>query len=631
MKSFVFNPSDENFRIVLNSQYYVDKTDLIYHLNEVINTENRFISVSRPRRFGKTVTANMLTAYYSYSEKKTTIFNDRYIGIIYDELNQIDKQSRAEEHNKNEESKIINKNYKYLNKFNVIKLIMNEYFANRSVEAGIKKIMKKIINEIKSSINDIEFSDENDIIDIFEDLYKKTDRKLVFIIDEWDYILRHYKDEKSIYTYLEFLNTFLKDKEYIALAYVTGILPLKKNKEQSSLNNFKDFSMILPSWMAKYFGFTDNEVKELCKIYKRIENENPKDKISKIIKKHKRNDEKCVIKYIDNKEFQNLEGKEKKDLKHEKIYNSRDKQFETSSIKRKLSVDREDKVCYENLKNWYDGYQLIDEDDKIYNIYSPFSIINAFNYKCIESFWCKSLTSSILSDYLKLDYDGLKEDIVILMKRNRIKINIKTYQNDMTSFENKDDVLTMFIHLGYLGFDKTKSETFIPNKEILEEFENYTKSSNWSVLFKIYQQSKTLLQETWNCNEEIVAKLIEEVHDTADNKIYHSEAALKYAILLAYYAANAYYTIIPEMDTGKEYANIYFIPFNNIHSALVVELKYNKTAETVISQIKQRNYPKRLIHYKENLILVGINYDKTVKNNDIQFKYYSCKIEKHQI
>eukprot|EP00833_Pecoramyces_ruminatium_P009455 jgi/Orpsp1_1/1183487/evm.model.c7180000085421.1 len=351
MKSFVFNPSDENFRIVLNSQYYVDKTDLIYHLNEVINTENRFISVSRPRRFGKTVTANMLTAYYSYSEKKTTIFNDRYIGIIYDELNQIDKQSRAEEQNKNEESKIINKNYKYLNKFNVIKLIMNEYFANRSVEAGIKKIMKKIINEIKSSINDIEFSDENDIIDIFEDLYKKTDRKLVFIIDEWDYILRHYKDEKSIYTYLEFLNTFLKDKEYIALAYVTGILPLKKNKEQSSLNNFKDFSMILPSWMAKYFGFTDNEVKELCKIYKRIENENPKDKISKIIKKNKRNDEKCVIKYIDNKEFQNLEGKEKKDLKHEKIYNSRDKQFETSSIKRKLSVDREDKVCYENLKN----------------------------------------------------------------------------------------------------------------------------------------------------------------------------------------------------------------------------------------------------------------------------------------
>jgi len=235
MGNHIFNPGDENFRMVLNSKYYVDKTDLIYYLNKIINTDNRFISVSRPRRFGKTVTTNMLTAYYSYSEKKTTIFNDRYIGIIYDELNQ------TEEQNKIGISKMNNKHYKYLNEFNVIKLIMNEYFANCSIEEGIKIMMNSIIDEIKSSIKDINFSNVNDIIDIFEVFYNKTDRKIVFIIDEWDYILRHFKDETSTYIYLEFLNKFLKDEKYIALAYITGILPLKKIKDNLLLIILENF------------------------------------------------------------------------------------------------------------------------------------------------------------------------------------------------------------------------------------------------------------------------------------------------------------------------------------------------------------------------------------------------------
>ena len=579
MKSFIFNPGDESYRIDLDSKYYVDKTDLIYYLNGLINTEDRFISVSRPRRFGKTVTVNMLTAYYSYSEKKTTIFNDKNIGAIYDEQN---------------------KNYKYLNEFNVINLVMNEYFANCSVEEGIKKMVNKIIKEIETSIKGIEFPKVESIVDIFETLYNKTGRKIVFIVDEWDYVLRHFNDETSAYKYLEFLNTFLKDKENIALAYITGILPLKKNKEQSSLNNFIDFSMVLPSWTAKYFGFTDDEVKELCEIHKQIEIENSNYEIDEIIKKRKKNNGKITITRTDNKEIRNT--KEKKKVE----------------------------ICYNDLKNWYNGYELADRNHRVYNIYSPYSIVNAFQLGYIKNYWINSVSSSLLKDYVKLNYGGLKEDIVILMKRNRIKININTYQNDMSLFENKDDVLTMLIHLGYLGYDIEKSEVFIPNKEILGDYENCTKSSNWSVLFKIYQQSKTLLQETWKCNKEKVASLIEDAHGTVDNKTYNSEAALKYAILFAYYAANEYYTIIPEMYSGKRYTYVYFIPVNKIHPALVVELKYNKTAETVISQIKQKNYPQRLIHYKENLILVGINYDRTVKNNVVEFKHHSCEIEKHK-
>ncbi|OUM58853.1 hypothetical protein PIROE2DRAFT_15782 [Piromyces sp. E2] len=536
MKNFIYNSGDEDFRIFLSNKYYVDKTELIYHLNEIINTLDRYVCVSRPRRFGKTVTADMLTAYYSYSEKKTTIFNDKIIGKIYSNQNEI------EEHIGNDaltiiEHKSVNKCYKYLNEFNVIRLVMNKYFANYSVEEGIKEIKYHIISEIENIINNLKFTNDRPLFRLFEEINRKTNRQISFIIDEWDYVLRHNKDKQSIYSYLEFLNTFLKDEKYIALAYLTGILPLKKDEEQSSLNNFDVFSMISPLWMAKYIGFTDYEVEKLCQIYEEMKNEKLKDNSKKILKRQKGNDGKCIKNYSEKKEIQGLKDKNNEDLKRKYIYNN--------------------EVCYKNIRNWYNGYQLVDID-----------------------------------------------------------------------FKNKDDILTMFIHLGYLGYEVFTNSVFIPNNEILQEFKKCTESSNWSVLFGIYEQSETLLKETWNCNGVRVAELIEKAHDTADNKTYNSEAALKYAILLAYYAANKYYTIIPETDSGKGYADIFFIPVDKIHPALIVELKYNDNPKSAINQIKEQNYPQRLIHYINNLILIDINYDIIERNNSIGFKHHSCKIEK---
>lgn len=127
-----------------------------------------------------------------------------------------------------------------------------------------------------------------------------------------------------------------------------------------------------------------------------------------------------------------------------------------------------------------------------------------------------------------------------------------------------------------------------------------------------------------------VAELVEKAHDQASNKTYHNEAALSYGVQLAYYAAQKYYTTILELDSGKGYADIAYLPSPKYADkpAMLIELKYEKNTDTAMDQIRRRDYPDRLQHYKGNLLLVSINYDKNVPNTDQNFKHHTCRIEK---
>ena len=168
-----------------------------------------------------------------------------------------------------------------------------------------------------------------------------------------------------------------------------------------------------------------------------------------------------------------------------------------------------------------------------------------------------------------------------------------------------------------------------PNREILDEFRTSTKTDEWFETFESFRTSMELLKATWNKDPVKVAEFVEKAHDKADNKTYNDEAALSYAIRRAYIAAEGYYTIIPEMDTGKGYADLILLPSPRYPDkpALLIELKYEKDAEGAIMQIKKRNYPDRLEHYKGNILLVGINYDKDLSNDDPKFKHHTCVIE----
>lgn len=544
------HPGRKRFEMALASEIFVDKSEMIGYLNTVINTNQRYVCVSRPRRFGKTMAADMLSAYYDQKANSRECFEKT-------RLSQVDSKLPWD---------------LYLGRFDVIRIVMTDFFKTGvSVEDGIEKLQKMVIRNLMDSYPEVNYFDPKDLMQSVQDVYEKTNMQFVIIIDEWDAVFREYKeDREGQKRYLDFLRDWLKDKEYIALAYMTGILPIKKYGKHSALNMFDEYSMTLPLQMAPYAGFTEEEVNALCSQYGRD---------------------------------------------------------------------------YQKIKDWYDGYVMtgiIQPDPgrqvfretgaeptaKRYSLYSPLSVVKAVRTGLIMNYWNETETYEALQQYIDWNFDGLKEEVAILMDGGCVKIDIAGYQNDMTTFHSKDDILTMLIHLGYLSYDRETEEVFIPNREVMDVFRASTKSREWAMTFKALMNSRKLLEATWNGDETTVADLIEAAHNKAGNRTYHSEAGLSYAIQLAYYSAQDYYTIIPELDTGKGYADLAFIPKQPSIPALLVELKYDANADTALAQIHRQKYPERLEQYKGNLILVGINYDKTIENDQALFKHHSCRIER---
>lgn len=194
----------------------------------------------------------------------------------------------------------------------------------------------------------------------------------------------------------------------------------------------------------------------------------------------------------------------------------------------------------------------------------------------------------------------------------------------MTSFQSRDDVMTLLVHLGYLAYDAEREGVLIPNREIEIEFANAIEGADWGEIVRLLSESEGLLEATLEGNESIVAKAIDTAHMEATSILaYNNENALSCVISLAYYSAKRYYTFIRELPTGKGFADIVLLPGRNYPDkpAVLVELKWDESADSAIGQIKERKYVKALEGYQGNLLLVGINYDKESKKNQ-------CKIEK---
>lgn len=364
------NPGTGKFERAIKSEIYVDKTGLIKETNKVLETEQCYICVSRPRRFGKSMAANMLTAYYGKG------YDSSYIFDKYEIANSKDYK-------------------KYQNHYNVIELNIQSFLSlTSSVDEMIALIQEEVLSELMESYPDI-VSEKNKILSMALDkIYAKTSESFVFVIDEWDSILREKKTEdEQQKKYLDFIRNLLKDKGYVALAYMTGILPIKKYGTHSALNMFEEYSMTSPLGFAEYVGFTESEVEKLCETYN---------------------------------------------------------------------------VDFEKMKSWYDGYSLEDTA----HIYNPRSVVACLLSKRFGSYWTRTETYEALKIYIEMNFDGLKDAVVRMLAGGKVKINPEKFQNDMTTFKTKDDVLTLLVHLGYLAFEQDTSQVYIPNAEIQGEFNN---------------------------------------------------------------------------------------------------------------------------------------------------------------
>ena len=237
------NPGNEGFLEAVSSKIYVDKTGLIKYTNELMNTEQKYICVSRPRRFGKSMALKMLAAYYSRGCDSAALFAKRKI-----------------ERNKSFE--------KHLNKYNVIFLNMQQFLIGALRQSVTEYLEQEVLEELHEEYGEVCSRTGISLADALRRIYAKTRQQFIILIDEWDCVMRERQESETLQRqYLDFLRNLLKDQPFVALVYVTGILPVKKYGQHSALNMFWEYSMVDQSFFEEYTGFTEREVKALCKRY----------------------------------------------------------------------------------------------------------------------------------------------------------------------------------------------------------------------------------------------------------------------------------------------------------------------------------------------------------------------------
>ena len=518
------NPNADLFQMARNSRVYVDKSALLAYTNSVIRTEDRFICVSRPRRFGKTMTANMLAAYYSKNGSRQ----------LFDDL-AIARTSDYTEH---------------LNEHNVIFINTKNFLPeDGNAERLIGSLSQAVCKEFRQAFPRIAAAEPSDLINTLLDCYTLTGERFVFIFDEWDCLVRENPEaKKDLRTYLHFLERLLKDRPYVDLAYITGILPVHKYGSQSALKMFREFSMTTPRHLAEFVGFTDAEVQALCL------------------------------------------------------------RFNTD---------------YAEMRRWYDGYRL----PNFPHVYTPCSVVQAINSRVFENYWTKTESFRALSAWINMNFDGLRDSITAMLGDIPQKVNTLRFSNSFSEIYSRDDVLSLLIHLGYLGFDSASSQVFIPNQEIAAEFVTAIESNNWADVAANISASEKLLADTWNKDSEAVAEAMDRTTTESSILAYNDENSLACRLSLAYYTARQYYTVIREMPAGKGFADLVFIPRPNHPDkpALIIELKWNKSAAGAIAQIKRRQYPDSLQAYKGSILLVGLSYHKRAKKHSCIIEEAYCK------
>ena len=517
------NKGNAAFRDIVTHEY-VDKSSLIPLVNATLNSENRYSCVTRCRRFGKSMAARMLCAYYDKSCDSRELF-----------------RGLKAEQDKSFET--------YLNKYYVICVDMTDFTTRfRNEKEIVNIIQNKIINDVLLEFPQIIRQEDDDLMEILSRISQSTGERFVMIIDEWDAILREMGTDDYIVTaFVDLLRRLFKGSNsniVFAGAYLTGILPIKRYNTESALNNFREYTMIRPGKMFGALGFTHEEVKMLCE-------------------KH------------------NMDLSE--------------------------------------MERWYDGYHI----GKASHIFNPYSVMRAINEEEYGSYWTTTGAYDSVITYIQMNYDGLKDDVIRMLSGEHVYVNTTKFQNDMRIVKNRNDVLTVLIHLGYLAYDGDTNECYIPNKEVADEFLNAVEDTSWTRLVDAITASQNLLNATIAGNETAVAQAIDLAHDENTSILsYNDENSLACVLTVAYIWARNEYVIHREYATGKGFADLVMIPRRSVNKpALVIELKFNHTAETAIDQIKYKEYPAKIAEYSGDILLVGINYDREQKR-------HTCKIER---
>ena len=518
------SPGNDCFQSARNSEIYIDKSDIIRLINRTLGTAEGYICMTRPRRFGKTITADMLAAYYDNSCDSHALFDDLMIA-----------QSPTYE--------------QHLNQYHVIQVDVQGMRDKVGKTDFEQKFTQEILKDMCEKWPQWVTGNEPNLFTACHNVYEHTKTKFIFIFDEWDCIARNDKDNVDIQkNWIIYLRSLFKDgasRKFTALVYLTGILPIRKYGSQSALGHFKEYTIVSPLRFSPWVGFTEDDVKSLAEQYD---------------------------------------------------------------------------MSFDALKYWYDGYLVRGK-----HIYNPSSVVTAcVNGEC-NMYWTKTESFESLKHLISANFDHLKERIVQMLNGEFAHVNVDKFNNTLYDIDSADDVLTLLIHIGYLGYDAATETAFIPNEEVRRLIRNAVEDCGWLEVERAIQLSNQFMANLLAMNGDSVAHILEQIHAECCSILkYNDENSLSCAIGFAAYTARKDYTLIREMPAGRGFTDIVMIPRPDRNKpGILIELKWNKSIESAIDQIYQKHYPDGLDAYKSNLILVSVNYDKDGDGS------HTCKIMKY--
>lgn len=504
------------FQSAVNSEIYVDKSLLIQKVSVKMQTGDKYICLTRPRRFGKSMNAQMLGAYYTKGLDSTSLFENLSI-------------SKTAEYPKNRNCH--NVIFMDMSRMPDVCQSFQDYYA--FVLQGIREDLEEAYPLLKNK----------KYLSVSQ-MFRDSGESFVFIIDEWDSIF--YKDFMSVSdknAYLSFLKNLLKDQPYVELAYMTGVLPIAKYSSGSELNMFDEYNFMNDTIYEDYFGFSEQEVKMLCEKYSHS-------------------------------------------------------------------------LTYEELKKWYDGYCLRDGR----SLFNPRSVSKALIRGVCLNYWTETGPMNEIADCIENNTAAVREDIVKMVSGIPIEVDLQGYSAVEFQLDTRDEILSAMVVFGFLTYHN--GYLSIPNHELMEKFQRVLSRESMGEVKEIVEQSKEMLEATLLSDSDKVAEILEKVHDREIPFLqYSDENSLSCVVTLCYLYARKDYYMEREAKSGKGFCDYLFLPKKKGKPAIILELKVDSTCENALEQIKEKNYLQKAKEYANEILLVGINYDKETKR-------HQCVIEK---
>ncbi len=533
---------------IYDSMYFVDKSKFLDSLIPIVASRqelrsinakrpNKYVCITRPRRFGKSVNAWMIASYFMKGMDTHELFDDLDVAShpLYES---------------------------HINKHDVIFMDLSDgAAAAKTIDEYMDVIKVRIQEDMASLYPTVNVDSSRSLSDHLKRIEQTTGSRFIFVIDEWDYPLyMPYMKDSEKERYVEFLSDLLKGKAYVEMCYMTGIMPINTYDIGTPLNMFDEFIMGKNNIHAEYFGFSEDEVDRLYQTY--------------------------------------------------------------------LDVWKSDAtITRKQLDEWYDGYYLKGEK----RLYNPKSVVSALSMNQLGGYWASSGRYEEIYTFIEHDIDGSRDAVAVLLTGEGYPVRINQYAAASARMTNLDQVFSAMVVYGFLTYDATEKKVYIPNRELMEKFEEMLRNNHsLGYLHTLYISGYDVLKATKRLDPKPVEHAVKLVHDKEISLFkYNDEDAYASIINLVYIAARDTYEVTREAKGGTGYADLLFRPKRKDDDIIAIELKADDTPQNAIEQIKSREYYKALLpsfgetrEYTGRIFLVGIAYSKkdSSKNHQVSFE-----------